>query len=181
MTRDEMVEQLIPKNACVAELGVFQGAFSDVLLEKCQPRELHLIDKWRGRASSGDVNGENRIVLSNRKVKRIPDQLKEKYKNDPVFIHRGNTWDKMLDFQDGYFDAVYVDAGHDFGSAFVDLYISIKKVKHGGLIMGHDYTDKNPKTVGVYKAVNLILKDFQLKIHTLSDEKQPSFAIYMER
>ena len=44
--RRPFIEQYLPKNGIGAELGVFKGVFSSVLLETTKPKKLHLIDPW---------------------------------------------------------------------------------------------------------------------------------------
>ncbi len=42
-TRKKLL-QYMPQNAVGAEIGVYKGDFSDLILEVCRPSELHLID-----------------------------------------------------------------------------------------------------------------------------------------
>jgi hypothetical protein len=43
--RNQMLLDL-PKNLIVAELGVFNGTFSESILKICEPSQLILIDLW---------------------------------------------------------------------------------------------------------------------------------------
>jgi hypothetical protein len=42
-------------------------------------------------------------------------------------------------FEDGYFDFVYIDANHNYDSVTADLEAWYPKVRKGGMIAGHDY------------------------------------------
>jgi hypothetical protein len=177
-TRKDLLE-IVPKGGVIAELGVFQGEFADTIFKVCEPSRLYLVDKWSGRCASGDVNGENRIVLSKREVRKIPNLLREKYNNDNIKVIQSSTWE-FLRYYDEYvpLDMVYIDAGHTYECVIADLMLSLKKVRDGGFIMGHDYTITNPKTFGVYHAVNDFCKWNNLSIGYLTtDEKQPSYCI----
>ena len=44
-------------------------------------------------------------------------------------------------FQDNQYDFVYIDADHTYESVKKDLELYLPKVKNGGIIGGHDYTD----------------------------------------
>src|SRR5205823_5195733 len=44
--RIPFIEEILPKNGIGAELGVFKGYFSPLLLHHTQARVLHLIDPW---------------------------------------------------------------------------------------------------------------------------------------
>ena len=48
--RDRMLSGL-PKNAVVAEIGVWEGFFSGRIMEICQPATLHLIEHWKVTAT----------------------------------------------------------------------------------------------------------------------------------
>jgi predicted O-methyltransferase YrrM len=52
------------------------------------------------------------------------------------------------------FDFVYIDGLHTYEGVKTDITNYLPLVKKGGVIGGHDYTDKIPHLVGVYEAVN---------------------------
>ena len=39
--------QMMPQQAICAEIGVWEGDFSQPILDRTQPAKLHLIDPWR--------------------------------------------------------------------------------------------------------------------------------------
>lgn len=45
----------------------------------------------------------------------------------------------MQEFDDGYFDWVYIDGNHHYDFVKEDLELSRTKVKEGGIIAGDDY------------------------------------------
>ena len=57
-TREELI-QLIPQNSIGAEIGIFKGEFSKILLETTKPQLFYMIDPWEGNIMSGDKNGQN--------------------------------------------------------------------------------------------------------------------------
>ena len=52
------------------------------------------------------------------------------------------------------FDFVYIDGLHTYEGVKTDIINYLPKVKDGGVIGGHDYTNQHEHLVGVYKAVN---------------------------
>lgn len=54
------------------------------------------------------------------------------------------------------FDFVYIDGLHTYEGVKTDIINYLPLVKTGGVIGGHDYTDKIPHLVGVFQAVNEI-------------------------
>ena len=53
-----------------------------------------------------------------------------------------------------YFDFIYLDGLHTYEGVKTDIKNYLPMVKKGGVIGGHDYTNKLPHLVGVYDAVN---------------------------
>jgi predicted O-methyltransferase YrrM len=62
--------------------------------------------------------------------------------------------DAASDFEDGSFDFVYIDGIHTYEAVKKDIVNYLPKVKKGGVIGGHDYTNQIEHLVGVYEAVN---------------------------
>lgn len=52
------------------------------------------------------------------------------------------------------FDFVYIDGLHTYNGVKTDIINYLPKVKDGGVIGGHDYTNQVPHLIGVYNAVN---------------------------
>ena len=52
------------------------------------------------------------------------------------------------------FDFIYLDGLHTYDGVKTDIINYLPKVKQGGVIGGHDYTNQIPHLVGVYDAVN---------------------------
>lgn len=52
------------------------------------------------------------------------------------------------------FDFVYIDGLHTYDGVKTDIINYLPKVKKGGVIGGHDYSNVIPHLVGVYEAVN---------------------------
>jgi hypothetical protein len=168
-TRDEMLTA-IPKRAVIAELGVFTGAFSTVILKVCEPAELHLIDLWEGRVQCGDRNGENVQIIDDLALVYLALALR----GDPRYVlHRGTTVEVLKTFADDYFDFIYVDADHSEEAVYNDLKLASKKALWG--IGGHDLCPQFP---GVEKAVNRFLSESGWHMtHRTTDDKCPSYIL----
>ena len=170
-SRDDL-QLIIPPHSVCIELGVFNGDFSDVIYEKLNPIELHLVDIFEGYTHSGDKDGGN-IVYSD--LNDSYNKLLKKYSSHNVLIHKGLSKNILSTFPDNYFDFIYIDASHDYVSVKEDLELSYLKVKKGGIIGGHDYDCK--KHSDVVMAVNEFCYNFGLRIDTLTKDKLPSYFI----
>jgi 23S rRNA U2552 (ribose-2'-O)-methylase RlmE/FtsJ len=146
--RNEMIKQLLAPNSVIAEIGVFDGGFSQCILNINNPKELVLIDYWGdGIVVSGDVDGNNIRHMQGLELYNI---VKEKFAaNSNVKVIR--DWSSCITkFPDNYFDAIYIDADHEYPAVLNDIQAAFAKVKPGGWIFGHDFEMNNAKTAACY-------------------------------
>jgi len=129
-SRIDLIERL-PRNGVVAELGTDRGAFARMILERSDPRELHLVDLDVSHVD-GSLSRDGRIRL-----------------------HRGRSSNVMAVFPDGYFDWVYVDADHSYEGTIEDARAAAAKVRPGGFLVFNDFAhiDLNLGRYGVHRAV----------------------------
>ncbi len=171
----------LPKNLIIAELGVFNGDFSQTILNICEPKELVLIDLWENKTiMSGDVDGNNILRINGGDLYNSVNVKFSKLSN--VKIHKDYTTSVLLKYEDNYFDVIYVDADHSYDGCMNDLEVSYKKIKNGGYIMGHDYEQNFEKTKNVYnfgvnKAVNDFCKKYNQTISIKANDGCVSYGI----
>jgi hypothetical protein len=175
-TRNDLIATL-PKNMKGAELGVFKGEFSKTIVEIMNPKELYLIDIFQGIMGSGDKDGDNFEKIS---LDESYENLKKHFEhNNNVKIIKGFTVNELSKIEDNYLDFVYVDAGHEYHDVKNDLEVSYKKVKNGGIIMGHDY---NKDTfAGLCLAVDEFCEKYGLNIKYLTKDGCPTYLIELNK
>lgn len=171
-TREELIK-LVPKNSIGAEIGIFKGEFSHILLDTINPKLFYMIDPWEGNIMSGDKNGEN-IEYINGEQFYIQNIIPEFMFLPQVKILR-NYSDILSLFPNDYLDWIYIDGAHDYDNVSIDLRNSFEKVKPGGLIMGHDYT--NNMFPGLVFAVDEFCQSYNLEIEYLTEDGCPSYLI----
>ncbi len=139
--RDKIRAKLLrglPKGARVAEVGVWEGAFSKRILEICEPIELHLIDPWLyqpefAHTGFGRKKNENLMDVKYQDVVAT-------FKDDPrVKVHRAMSDVALAKLDDASLDWVYLDGNHNAPFIDNDIALSLQKVKHDGIIAGDDY------------------------------------------
>lgn len=83
-------------------------------------------------------------------------RTKKRFEFNPrtEFIEKDSV-EASKQFDDGSLDFVYIDADHSYDSVKSDIQAWLPKVKHGGLLCGHDYVlSPDDPTFKVVEAVN---------------------------
>ena len=168
-TREELL-QILPKNGIVAELGVDEGNFSNSILTINSPKKLHLIDAW----GSKRYNQEKR--------KKVESRFHKNIENKTVELNIGLSTKVVTNFQENYFDWVYIDTSHSYETTIMELELYRKKMKADGIIAGHDFILGNWNGLvryGVIEAVYEFCVKYNWEIIYLTSElnNNPSFAI----
>lgn len=152
-TSRELVLRSLPKHSVGAEIGVFRGGFTEQILEVVQPRCLHLIDPWhedelytRTSKRHGEPHG-----FMERCFEEVQAKLADRTASGQVEIHRAPSDSVAEEFDDGYFDWVYIDGDHSYEAVKRDLSLYLPKARPGGIVAGDDY-DK--AKCGVQRAVD---------------------------
>ena len=165
LNRRRMLE-LIGKQNIVAELGVNKGEFSKAILEITKPDKLHLVDCW-------DSQGLYR---------QVSEAFSPEINSELVQIHHKLSTDASRDFEDNYFNMVYIDTDHTYQTTRDELLAYAPKMKQGGIIAGHDYSMGNwiySYRYGVIEAVHefCINHDWKFCYLTAEPLERCSFAI----
>lgn len=173
-TRAELLEK-IDKSLEIAEIGVFRGQFSEMILQECLPNKLHLVDIWKGREMSGDKDGKNIVRITDMQ-EIYENEILAKFSETPnVQIHRCTSDDYFEKTPENSLDAIYIDAAHTYRAVKRDIENSRKVIRPGGVIMGHDYNQR--KFPGTFKAVNEFVAKYNLEIKYITNDGMPSFYI----
>jgi len=168
--RNELLYR-IASNGTAAEIGAAFGNFSGEILSRNRPKELHLIDAWAGeRYEAG--------------LAKIKECFPKEIASGRLKIHRGLSIEKLPEFADGFFDWVYIDTNHSYGTTWKELQISHSKVKSSGRIAGHDFCTGNvidPVPYGVVEAVTKFCKDYHWQFEYLTVESNGHFSFCLMR
>lgn len=166
----EDILPLLPRGGVAAEVGVFKGGFSQKILEVTDPARLHLIDPRPEEVSSGGV-----AARGDELHEQVLARFQHRIAAGQVAVHRTASTEAAAQFADECFDWVFLDANHGYEGMRRDLEAFYPKVKHGGYITGHDYTD--PKGYGVIRAVHELIAARPVHLVALSTDEYPSFVL----
>lgn len=160
----------LPPHGNVAELGVDTGTYSSLILEWNNPAKLHLVDAW-----DTPRYGEDKAQAVIKKFDALIAEGK-------VQLHRGLSTERASDFEDNYFDWIYIDTNHTYRTTYEELRAYAPKMKPGGIIAGHDFINGNwigGMRYGVREAVHefCVEQGWEFVFLTMEIGDNPSFAI----
>lgn len=122
--RNEMLKHL--PSGKILEIGTLAGGYANCILEACNPEELHLVDLTFDTLM--DIVRENPVVK----------------------MHEGKSGQILSQFEDEYFDWIYVDADHSYEGVQADIKLAMNKVKPGGYLVFNDFARIVRKGFGVF-------------------------------
>ena len=169
LNRLQMLEKM-KKNSVVAEIGVDEGKFSQLIHKKVKPSTFHLIDMW----------GTDRF--HDGKFEAVKSYFAEEIEDGSVQIHKTMSTKAVADFENEYFDWIYIDTDHSYETTRDELQLYAPKMKPGGIIAGHDYRMGNwisTYRYGVIEAVHEFCVNYSWELIYLTVEptESQSFAI----
>jgi len=165
MKRWEVIADILPKDIPIrgAEIGVLRGETSSNILSALPLLYLYMVDRWTVYPDNEREPIENNM-MPHKGQSYFDEAVRHAVAGVRVFEGRyyilkmesaeaAKAIKEKLDF-------VFIDARHDYEGCKRDIEIWSKKVKKGGLVMGHDYG--NIKHHGVTQAVNEMYKKIEL-------------------
>lgn len=154
----------------IVEIGVHQGLSLSYILDVCRKNNnvVYAVDHWILDQSFQQRvrNPDNRFVFQHAwdRGKELPEtpaqrdisgvfreNLEKLGHTDTVHIVQKESTAASQDFEDNYFDMIFIDGGHGKEDVTKDIQAWASKLKQGGIIAGHDYT---PAWPGVVQAVH---------------------------
>lgn len=113
-----------------AEVGVSSADFSKNILSVLPKIKLWCIDIWETNYQLPNPEKSFQEALNN---------LSKYGSHRFEMIKKGSPY-AALQFQNNFFDFVYIDADHSYEAVIKDLNAWYPKVKSGGILFGHDYS-----------------------------------------
>jgi hypothetical protein len=124
-----------------AEVGIYNGEFSQALLRSVKNLTLYMIDPykhWPDGIYEDRVNDCQEIQDARCDLVKL---IASKYDNRAQFLRMTSI--KALGYiPDNSLDFVYIDANHEHEFIEQDIKGWHKKVKKGGVVSGHDFSDE---------------------------------------
>ncbi len=160
-----------------AEVGVYEGEYSEVLLTGWCPVEFFAVDPWREypRHEYIDMANAPQPAMDAR-FRRARDRLS---KFAACQIVRKTSFQAAADVPDGHFDFVYIDAAHDYKSVLIDLFSWWPKVRAGGVLAGHDFCScyRSDLLIEVRQAVSEFFSRVAIQPVGATNDMPPSWFV----
>lgn len=162
-----------------AEIGVAYGLYSEELLQANDKLTLYCVDPWIKQDSSvfpdnnAIGNYHEAYIFASGKLHRFKDRAK-------ITAVFSNQFFKQI--ENNTLDFVYIDGNHTSPQIDFDLENSLKAVRSGGIIAGHDYKDIEQPSYRctVKTAVDKFCHENKLKVSFVLDNQTdtPTFVIF---
>ena len=136
-----------------AEVGVFHGHTSEILLRERPDLKLWMVDPWKPYKGSSTI-GDQEAAAFERALAAATWWTD--FAKDRRFILREGSPQAAARFSDGSLDFAFLDGNHLYEAVCADLFAWWPKVRTGGLLTGHDYgTGRDAEGLwGVRRAVD---------------------------
>ena len=141
-SRDQLPELLnaLGLVRCGAEIGVYKGEFSELLLSRWRGEQLLSIDPWQPDDPAVYLDIAN---VSADEYERLCCEARGRLS---AFGTRSRIWrvssaEAAAQVKPASLDFVYLDARHDEQSVTQDLKLWWPRIRAGGVLAGHDYLD----------------------------------------
>ena len=154
-----------------AEIGVWQGRFSEQLCLANPGVRLICVDPWKAYDDYGDPkNVQARLDEAHRLAM-------ERLRPYDCKIRRQTSTEAADSVPDGSLDFVYIDGNHGKPYVLADLHAWVPKVRSGGIVSGHDYeVTKRHAHLQVKEAVDEFVRVHKVSpLYILTNDKTPSF------
>lgn len=169
LNRSDLIKKM-PSQGIVAELGADKGEFSQEICNATNPQKFIIVDAW-----DTERYGED-------KAKGVTELFHKKINAGQVEIVRSLSVPAAEQFDDNYFDWIYIDTDHSYKTTLAELYAYERTIKNGGYICGHDYVMGNWASgykYGVIEAVAefCVNRNWKISYLTADFTENNSFAI----
>ena len=160
------------------EIGRDVGWYSYAILSRWQGKKLHQIDPYEqyteytsDHLNKPSEHQEWRLLQADRR-------LEPWVTGTPCYEFHRMRSDKAVElFTDGSLDFVYIDGNHSYNYCLKDLEMYTPKVKAGGLVLCHDYSDTDLPSLNIKHAVNRFTEKNGYTFLLTSDKPQTAFFV----
>jgi len=164
-SREEYLKQLSLESGIgycsFAELGVYHGDFSEMILKTIKPSWLCLVDPYKNGVEKYN-NGLSTQYSTDEDYDKLIKRFPKEILKGQISVYKMPSYNAVSCFPDLYFDFIYHDASHLKEDVKRDLWEWLPKLKLDGVMCGHDMIEH--EDFGVIDAVEDFCNQFGFKI-----------------
>lgn len=125
----DMLAEKLPNPCRFAEVGIADGASAVYMAKKLSDLGKDFQMYWIENFDYGGVKQITEVVKN-----LVETDLGRRITLLPI-----SSLDAAASFNDGFFDAVFLDSSHEYKQTKAEIILWNKKIKDGGILAGHDY------------------------------------------
>lgn len=153
------------------EIGAFYGAnlFSVASSYAIhQDSKLYCIDPWC------DYEDYNEYKSSQPNIYKIfLNNLEKSGFKDKIYVNRGFSHEKNSDYEDNFFDIIYIDGNHEPEYVLEDAVLYFRKLKKGGYMIFDDYGWGGPDLTK--RGIDAFVSGYHKRIELLGENNTQLF------
>ncbi len=164
------------------EVGVKEGKFSEMILHFWRGETLFSIDPWR--EFGAEYRDSANVQQAQQDAYYHETQSRLARFNGQSRILRMTSEEAAVEFEDESLDFAYLDAQHHYEAVKQDIALWWPKVRRGGLLCGHDYSDENETNAQgvlsvfeVKRAVDEFARETKSPFFITTKDKRPSWFV----
>ena len=145
--RRSFLVKYIPRGGCVAEIGVWKGDFSKLLLGSSKISDYYLIDPYEFMPQYPARMYGGKIAKSQADMDEICMSVRKSLASCNANLHwiRKKSEEAAGDIKNNSLDFLYIDGNHYYDGVLGDIRAYLNKVKIGGFVVFDDWFWKDDK------------------------------------
>lgn len=154
------------------EIGAFYGAnIISVAKSYCihQDSKLYCIDSWIDYDDYPEYKNEQDNIYNTFTYNINNSGLKDKF-----IINRGFSNQKILEYDDEFFDIIYIDGNHEPEYVLEDAVLAFRKLKKNGILIFDDYGWGGPYLT--QRGIDAFISGYHKKILFLGEKDSQVFV-----
>lgn len=154
------------------EIGVFYGAnIISVANSYCSHKDskMYCIDQWIDYDDYDEYKNEQPIIYD-----KFLTNIRNSGSEEKIVVNRGFSHEKILDYEDAFFDIIYIDGNHNPESVLEDAVLAFRKLKVNGIMIFDDYGWGGPDLT--QRGIDAFLSGYHKRISMLGEKNTQIFV-----
>lgn len=164
------------------EIGTHRADFTSVFLKRWKGKHIYCVDPW---STPPGYEEQSKMLWESENREEDYKYVKKSlyaFPSDKYSLIRSTSEEAVKQFSNNSIDFVYIDGDHRYEMVKKDLEIWIDKVKHNGIISGHDIVMPNEINggwgPGIQRAIKDVFKE-EYPVYIVPEENGLPWSFYI--